>query len=146
MTTPRDIQVVLVYEDIEGSQKYLVDTFGVEPGPLHRTPEGAVVHGEVTVGSTSIWMHRVAPEHGLDSPKNLGHASGGLVVYVDDVDAHYQRVTAAGGRPSTPGPTDQEYGLRDYSVLDREQHLWTFASPRSQGGPSRPGAQTASLK
>lgn len=74
MTTPRDIQALLVYEDIEASQQYLVDTFGFEAGELHRTVDGTVVHGEVTVGHTAIWMHRVARDHGLDSPKNLGHA------------------------------------------------------------------------
>ncbi|HMK97933.1 MAG TPA: VOC family protein [Acidimicrobiales bacterium] len=126
MTTRQEVQAVLVYEDIEGSQQYLVKTFGFVPGELHRAPDGTAVHGEVTVGSTAIWMHRVTHEHGLDSPKNLGYASGQLVVYVDDVDAHHQRVTAAGGHPTTP--TNQAYGLRDYSVFDNEGHLWTFAS------------------
>lgn len=129
MTTRRDIQAVLVYDDIEGSQQYLVKTFGFMPGELHRAPDGTVVHGEVTTGSTTIWMHRVTHEHGLDSPKNLGCASGQLVVYVDDVDAHHRRVTGAGGRPTTPAPVDQAYGLRDYSVFDSESHLWTFAAP-----------------
>lgn len=129
MPTPSDIQAVLVYDDIEASQQYLVSTFGFRPGGLHRAPDGTVVHGGVTVGSTTIWMHRVTREHGLDSPKNLGYASGQLVVYVADVDAHHQRVTAAGGRPTTSGPVDQAYGLRDYSVLDNEGHLWTFATP-----------------
>lgn len=130
MTTPLpDIQAVLVYADIEASQRYLVDTFGFHPGELHRAPDGTVTHGEVTTGSTAIWMHRVTREHALDSPRNLGCASGQLVVYVPDVDAHHQRVTAAGGQPTTPAPTDQPYGLRDYSVLDNEGHLWTFATP-----------------
>lgn len=129
MPAPSDIQAVLVYDDIEASQQYLVRTFGFKPGQLHRAPDGTVVHGEVTVGTTTIWMHRVAREHGLDSPKNLGHASGQLVVYVADVDAHHQRVTAAGGRPTSAEPVDQAYGLRDYSVLDNEGHLWTFATP-----------------
>lgn len=128
MATCRDIQAVLVYDDIEGSQQYLERTFGFVPGELHRAPDGTAIHGEVTTGSTAIWMHRVTHEHGLDSPKNLGYASGQLVVYVDDVDAHHQRVSAAGGRPTTPTPVDQAYGLRDYSVFDNEGHLWTFAT------------------
>jgi uncharacterized glyoxalase superfamily protein PhnB len=129
MNIYRDIQAVLVYDDIEGSQQYLVKTFGLVPGELHRGPDGTVVHGEVSTGSRSIWMHRITHEHGLDSPKNLGYASGQLVVYVDDVDAHHRRVSAAGGRPTTPAPVDQAYGLRDYSVFDNEGHLWTFATP-----------------
>lgn len=71
MTTPSHIQAVLGYDDIEASQRYLVETFGFAAGELHRAPDGTVVHGEVTTGSTAIWMHRVTREHGLDSPKNL---------------------------------------------------------------------------
>lgn len=130
MATQRGIQAVLVYADIEGSQRYLVETFGFEPGPLHRDASGAAVHGEVSTGASAVWMHRVTREHGLDSPRNLGCASANLVVFVDDVDAHYARVAAAGGRTATTGPVDQDYGLRDYSVLDCEGHLWTFATPR----------------
>lgn len=133
MATPSGIQAVLVYDDIEASQRYLVSTFAFEPGELARAPDGTVVHGEVTTGSTTIWMHRVAREHGLDSPKNVGHASGQLVVYVADVDAHYRRVVAAGGRPTTSEPVDQAYGLRDYSAFDNEGHLWTFATPLVTG-------------
>jgi uncharacterized glyoxalase superfamily protein PhnB len=128
MNNSKDIQAILVYEDIEGSQRYLVETFGFEPGTIHRAPDGSVVHGEVTTGSTTIWMHRVTHEHGLDTPKNLGYATSDIVVYVDDVDAHHQRVSSAGGNPSS-APADQEYGLRDYSVFDNEGHLWTFATP-----------------
>lgn len=129
MTMPRDIQAVLVYDDIEAGQRYLVDTFGFAAGELDRASDGTVVHGAVTIGSTVVWMHRVAREHGLDSPRNLGHASAQLVVYVPDIDAHYRRVVAAGGRPTGSAPVDQAYGQRDYSVLDNEGHLWTFATP-----------------
>lgn len=129
MTMTRDIQAILVYDDIDKGQQYLVDTFGFEPGELHRAPDGTAIHGEVTIGSTTIWLHRVTREHGLDSPTNLGYASGQLVVYVPDVDAHHQQVTTAGGQPTTPTPIDQAYGLRDYSVFDNEGHLWTFATP-----------------
>lgn len=122
-----DIQAVLVYDDIEAGQKFLVTTFGLEPGTLHRTPDGNVVHGEVTAGATTIWLHRVTREHSMDSPKNLGRTTGQVVVYVPDVDAHHQRVVAAGGQP-TSEPVDQAYGLRDYSVYDNEGHLWTFAT------------------
>ena len=47
----------------------------------------------------------------------------------DIIFAWDRRVSAAGGRPTTPAPVDQAYGLRDYSVFDNEGHLWTFATP-----------------
>jgi MerR family transcriptional regulator, thiopeptide resistance regulator len=140
MSTLSDIQAVLVYDDIEVSHRFLVATFGFEAGELHRASDGTVIHGEVATGSTTIWMHRVTREHGLDSPKNLGYASGQVVVYVNDVDAHHRQVTAAGGQPTSPTPVDQAYGLRDYSVFDNEGHLWTFATPLpASAGPNSAG-------
>ncbi len=136
MTTPSDIRAVPVYDDIEAGQRYLVTTFGFEPGELHRAPDGTVVHGEVIVGSTTVWMHRVTCDHGLDSPRHLGCASGQLVVDVADVNAHYRRVTEAGGRQTTSTPVDRDYGLRDYSVFDDEGHLWTFATPLAVDPPA----------
>jgi uncharacterized glyoxalase superfamily protein PhnB len=51
-----------------------------------------------------------------------------LNVFVDDVDAHYERVRSAGARISSP-PIDQPYGQREYSAFDLEGRLWSFASP-----------------
>jgi len=44
----------------------------------------------IRAGKMVIWLHRVAPDLKLVSPRSLTANSSGLVVYVDDVDAHYQ--------------------------------------------------------
>src|ERR1700730_10059916 len=87
---------VLVYEDIEAAQRFLVRAFGFEAGALDRDGEGRVVHGEVSTGGTVIFLHRVTAEHGLASPRSLPASSGGLVVMLDDVDTHYRRASEAG--------------------------------------------------
>jgi len=63
----------------------------------------------------------------MASPRTLAAQSGGLVVHVDDVDAHYKRARDAGARIDSK-PTDQEYGQREYGVRDREGHRWWFAT------------------
>src|SRR5262245_41381299 len=62
---------LLTCRDIEAEHDFLVRAFGFTSGGLHRTPEGEVVHGEVSAGTSNIWLHRVALEHHLDSPQ--GH-------------------------------------------------------------------------
>ena len=52
--------------------------------------------------------------------------SGGLVVHVKDVDAHYKHARDAGA-PIDSEPTDQEYGQREYGVRDPEGHRWWLA-------------------
>jgi uncharacterized glyoxalase superfamily protein PhnB len=55
-------------------------------------------------------------------------ANSGLVVHVDDVDAHYQRARSAGARIDSE-PVDQPYGQREYGARDLEGHRWWFAAP-----------------
>lgn len=115
---------VLVYEDIEAGHDYLVNVFGFESGGVERTPDGTVVHAEVRTRNGPIWLHRETD--GLKAPRNLPAQHGGLSVFVDDVDAHFARVKAAGALVERE-PEDQEYGLRDCSVRDPEGHHFWFS-------------------
>ena len=115
---------VLVYEDIETGHDYLVNVFGFESGGVERTPDGTVVHAEVRTRNGPIWLHRETD--GLKAPRNLPAQHGGLSVFVDDVDAHFARVKAAGALVERE-PEDQEYGLRDCSVRDPEGHHFWFS-------------------
>ena len=119
---------LLVYEDIASAHDFLTNAFGFESGGLHRMPDGTVVHGEVRAGDLVIWLHRVTPEHNLLAADALPAASGGLVVHVDDVDAHFQRARTQGARIDSE-PTDQPYGQREYAARDPSGHRWWFAQP-----------------
>jgi MerR family transcriptional regulator, thiopeptide resistance regulator len=119
---------VLVYADIEAAHKYLVEVFGLEAGRLERDEHGNVVHGEVTAGDGVIWLHRVAAEWGLESPKTAGVETAGMSVMVDDVDAHCAHAKAAGAT-IVYEPADQPYGFREYGVRDLENRLWSFMTP-----------------
>jgi uncharacterized glyoxalase superfamily protein PhnB len=128
MPTVQRIIPILVYEDIEAAHDFLVDVFGFRAGGVQRDGDGQVVHGEVVADQGPIWLHRVSPEHELASPRTMDVASGGLVVHVDDVDAHYERARAAGASIERE-PADQEYGQREYGARDLEGHRWWFATP-----------------
>lgn len=118
----------LVYADIEAAYHYLTDIFGLEPGRLDRDEDGTVHHGEVGAGDGVIWLHRVSPEFGLDSPLHTGVETAGLSIMVDDVDAHYLRVKATGAH-IVYDIADMPYGVREYGVRDLEKRLWSFMTP-----------------
>ena len=121
---------LLTYQDIPAAHDFLVRAFGFDAGGVYRNADGQPVHGEVRVGGTSIWLHRVTAEHKLNSPLAADVANSGLVVYVDDVDAHYERARAAGATIDAD-PADQPYGQREYGARDLEGHRWWFATPVS---------------
>jgi uncharacterized glyoxalase superfamily protein PhnB len=61
---------------------------------------------------------------------------GRVIFYESDVDALYERLVAAGFRPSAP-PRDAEWGERFFHVTDPDGHEISFACPLKNRG-SRP--------
>ena len=62
------------------------------------------------------------------SKRCADHRSALVHVYVDDVDAHFERAKAAGAE-IVKEPTDEEYGDRRYDALDPEGQFWSFSTP-----------------
>jgi uncharacterized glyoxalase superfamily protein PhnB len=121
-----DIIPVVPYRDIRAGHDFLVNVLAFSSGGVVEDGDGHVVHGEVRAGGRRIWLHQA--QSGLSPPGASETASGGLVVHVADVDAHFTHAKA-GGAEITREPSDQEYGQREYSVRDPEGHPWYFATP-----------------
>jgi len=128
MPTFQRIIPLLVYRDIARAHDFLVQAFGFEPGGVERGADGQPVHAEVRAGGAPIWLHRVTAEHQLTSPEMVDLAADGLVVHVEDVDAHFARAQASGALIDQK-PTNQPYGQREYGARDPEGHRWWFATP-----------------
>jgi catechol 2,3-dioxygenase-like lactoylglutathione lyase family enzyme len=68
----------------------------------------------------------------LDPGGSPGKAVWGRVVlWVDDVDAMYQRAVAAGFHPDT-SPADASWGERYFHIRDPSGHELSFARPLSR--------------
>ena len=97
-------------------------------------------HAEMKLGDARIFMGN--PGEGYRNPKEQGGETIGLYVYVDDVDAHFERAQAAGATIHQP-LTDEEYGERRYTAIDPEGHKWFFATPIREMAPEEWGATVA---
>jgi MerR family transcriptional regulator, thiopeptide resistance regulator len=118
---------LLVYENIPAAHDFLVAAFGFESGGVERDDAGTAVHAEVRAGDQAIWLHQVASDLGM-APPDSGAVHGGIVVWVDDVDAHCAHARAAGA-DVRGDPADKPYGQREYEARDPEGHRWWFATP-----------------
>lgn len=76
---------------------------------------GRVMHAEVRVGDAVLEMG--------EPDDRTGIPSNGFCLFVDDVDAAYQKALAAGATAIRP-PDDIPYGLRSGIVRDPEGYLW----------------------
>jgi uncharacterized glyoxalase superfamily protein PhnB len=144
----RTIVPQLPYQDVRAALSFLERAFGFREIPTSRlvTAAGAIDHTMIAFGDGVIG---IGPEghHGAISPKSGGIESQYISVYVDDVDAHYQRAVAAGARIAH-GLRDYfwgDEGHRTYEALDLEGHRWRFHQwmrevPQSEQR-SRPGEE-----
>jgi uncharacterized glyoxalase superfamily protein PhnB len=116
----------LPYADIRAALSFLERAFGFREIPATRLEgaDGVVHHALVEFGDSVIGIGTQGA-HGAMSPKAAGTASGYISVYVNDIDAHYERARAAGAQIPR-GPRDHAREYRAYEALDLEGHRWRF--------------------
>ncbi len=118
---------VLRYHDARAAIGWLCATFGFRE--VFSAPEsGPVVrHAQLKLGTNLIMLGSVRPEERLASPATVGAATQALCVYVEDIDARFERARSAGARILC-APRNTDFGAREYHVADVEGHLWTFTT------------------
>ena len=97
-------------------------------------PGGKVGHAELQVGDSRIMLADEHPEMGAKAPGSFGGSPVGLMLYVEDVDARFNRAVAAGGKIKKP-LADQFYGDRSGSLTDPFGHQWTIATHKEDVSP-----------
>jgi uncharacterized glyoxalase superfamily protein PhnB len=130
-----DVIPTLCYGDAAAAIEWLERAFGFERHAVHEGDGGTIDHAELRLGSGMIMLGsaREKAEWPSKAPHQLGGATGGTYVIVDDPDAHHERAKAAGAE-IVMELTDQPYGSREYAARDLEGHLWSFGTYR----PSSP--------
>jgi uncharacterized glyoxalase superfamily protein PhnB len=116
----------LLYEDSDAALDFLTNAFGFAEKLRMTDDDGRVNHAEVEIGGDGVVMLGT-PGSDYKNPSRLGGKTCSIYVYVDDVDAHYERAKAAGAK-ITREPEDQFYGDRNYGVEDPEGHEWYFGT------------------
>jgi len=117
---PEGYHTVSSYIVVPGVAK-LIDfakqAFGATEVNVSKLPDGSVMHAEIKIGDSIIMM-------GASGDKTF---LAMLHLYMEDVDAVYQRAIQAGGK-SLREPTDQFYGDRSGAVEDAFGNQWWIAT------------------
>ncbi len=117
----------LFYSNAPAAIDFLCNAFGFEEQFRYPMPDGKVGHAELAHKKSQVMLASVWTEGGCASPLDLPAVHSQVFCTVDDVDAHYQRAKDAGATIVTE-PSDQ-YGRRQYRVIDPEGHRWVFIGP-----------------
>jgi PhnB protein len=109
--------------------------FGAEEQFRIAGPDGkSLMHAEIKIGSSIVFLGDESPDMGCRSPQSLGGSAGSLNLYVEDVDAAFQRAVAAGAQVKMP-VTDMFWGDRYGRVLDPFGHEWGLATHKEDVSP-----------
>lgn len=131
------ISSALFYEDAGAAIDWICGAFGFEVRLRIEGEGGKIEHSELEYGEGLIMVasaggasKRPGPQP-WRSPRAVGGANTqSLCVYVDDVDAHCVRASAAGAKILDQPKTDdygEDYGAnRTYRAEDPEGHHWWF--------------------
>jgi uncharacterized glyoxalase superfamily protein PhnB len=126
---------MIAYEDGPKAMDWLSSAFGFKERARMLDKNGRLSHGEMQTGDGVIMLATPTPDY--QAPRH--HREGceparkwsavpyivdGVLVYVDDVDAHFARAKQGGAAIISPVEADQ-YGKR-YRAEDLEGHRWMF--------------------
>jgi uncharacterized glyoxalase superfamily protein PhnB len=127
---------MLSYADGPAAMEWLARVFGFEARERWLDDDGVLTHGEMSTGRGLIML--ATPSADYESPvvhrEHCAAAAAwsavpwvvdGVLVVVDDVDAHCARA-AAGGARMLSGVEDGPGGGRLYRAEDVEGHRWMF--------------------
>jgi uncharacterized glyoxalase superfamily protein PhnB len=127
------------YEDPRKAIDWLCQAFGFEVRIKVEGKDGEIEHSELVYGDGLIMVGGVKGTMAYRrSPKAVGGANTqSLFAYVDDIEAHLKRATAAGAKIDRPLETN-DYGPaywtdRTYGCEDLEGHHWYFSQRMRTG-------------
>lgn len=107
--------------------EFYKQAFGAEELSRMPGPDGKLMHAEVRIGDSVIMLVDENPEYGSIGPIALKGSPVTLHLYVENVDAVYERALAAGAIGSMP-PADMFWGDRYGQVSDPFGHSWSIAT------------------
>lgn len=135
---PEGIHTVTPYLTVKGAERaidFYQKAFGAEEMVRMPSPDGKVMHAELRIGDSVVFLSEEAPHMGSVAPQPGTPTSVSLHLYVEDVDAAYKRAVAAGAT-SQMAPADMFWGDRFSKVSDPFGHAWSIATVKEQLTPA----------
>jgi PhnB protein len=106
---------------------FYASVLGAEQRLMMPGPDGKVGHAELSIGDSVIMLADEFPDMDVRGPKSIGGSPISLHVYVEDVDATFERALSAGATVRRP-VEDKFYGDRSGEFEDPFGHRWNVST------------------
>jgi PhnB protein len=126
---PDGFHTITPYLVLDGAGKvieFLKKAFGAEEIYRHKRPDGGIGHAQVKIRDSMLML--------ADATKDHPAAPCMIYMYVEDVDAWYERAIKAGGI-SIMKPMDMYYGDRNAGVKDASGMQWWIGTHKEDIAP-----------
>jgi PhnB protein len=130
----------LIVDGADRAIDYYKQVFGFTERMRMDAPEGRVGHCELAIGDSMIMLADAFPEMGILAPAQTGGSPVTISVYVEDVDAVFDKAVQLGAKPLRP-VENQFYGDRSGQLEDPFGHRWSVASHVEDVAPDEMAAR-----
>jgi uncharacterized glyoxalase superfamily protein PhnB len=130
----------ITYQNVAEAMAWLTKAFGFKEHYRYGEPGVRVDGAQMYLGEAWIMLNGARP--GRASPAQVGHETQSLTIFVDDVDAHFEKAKAEGAK-IVEDLHETAYGERQYGVVDLEGHHWLFSRHARDVSPEEWGATIA---
>jgi PhnB protein len=117
----------LVVQNAAKAIEFYKKAFGAQERMRMSSPDGKVSHAELQIGDSVIFLSDEMPDMESKAPQTVGANTGGLYLYVEDVDKDFKRAVDAGGKETMP-VADMFWGDRFGSFVDPFGHTWGLST------------------
>ena len=123
----RNVTPSLAFRGAHEAIVWYKNIFGAEEKTRMDGPDKKVMHAELTIGDSMIFVSEENPEYKNKSAKSTNGNSISLHVYVQDVDETLKKAVQNGATLTMPA-ADQFYGDRCGSIEDPFGYTWVLAT------------------
>ncbi len=118
----------LVVRDAAQAIEFYKEAFGAKERRIFYGADGkSIGHAELEIGDSILMLSDEFPEMNIFSPLSPGGGSSvAIYMYVEDVDAVFNRAVSAGATVTMP-LMDAFWGDRHGSIVDPFGHRWSLA-------------------
>jgi PhnB protein len=144
---PEGYPRVSPYLVVDGAQKaieFYTTVLGFTERMRMPGPDGRIGHAEMQLGDSVVMLADEFPDVGAKAPSAYGGSPVSLSVYVEDVDATFERAAEAGGTVVRP-LENQFYGDRSATFDDPFGHRWTIQTHIEDVSPEEMGRRAAEM-
>jgi uncharacterized glyoxalase superfamily protein PhnB len=133
----------ITYQSVADALVYLTTTFGFTEHYRYGEFSGAIQGAQMYLGDAWIMLKSV--RQGIATPAQVGCQTQSITVFVEDVDAHFERAKSSGA-VIVEDLHETIYGERQYGTEDLEGHQWLFSQHVRDVGPEEWGAKINNQK